>query len=126
MKYQILFSGKNKKNNISNLSSAELAKRVVKVNQLNMIVFFQYRKTKVYTVLDACFLHLLTPVHVPGPIRAICFPHNCLVSFSKQPLKLCNFAHNCLTKSTIKAFAKDHRKRQTSGTKLQTYIHIDP
>ena len=30
MKYQILFSGKNKKN-ITNLLSAELAKRVVKV-----------------------------------------------------------------------------------------------
>ena len=32
MKCQILFSGKNKKN-IINLSSAELAKRVVKVNK---------------------------------------------------------------------------------------------
>ena len=32
MKYQILFSGKNKKNAIS-LSSAELAQRVVKVNE---------------------------------------------------------------------------------------------
>ena len=31
MKYQILFSGKNKKN-IINLSSTELAKRAVKVN----------------------------------------------------------------------------------------------
>ena len=29
MKYQILFSGKNKKNKIINLSSAELAQRVV-------------------------------------------------------------------------------------------------
>ena len=31
MKYQILFSGKNKKN-IVNLSSAKLAKRVIKVS----------------------------------------------------------------------------------------------
>ena len=31
MKYQILFSGENKKNKITNLSSAELAQRVVKV-----------------------------------------------------------------------------------------------
>ena len=34
MKCQILFSGKNKKNNII-LSSAENAQRVVKVNSLN-------------------------------------------------------------------------------------------
>ena len=33
MKYQILFSGKNKKNNII-LSSAENAQRVVKVKEL--------------------------------------------------------------------------------------------
>ena len=39
MKCQILFSGKNKKNNII-LSSAENAQRVVKVN--NIIVYFQY------------------------------------------------------------------------------------
>ena len=32
MKCQILFSGKNKKNNIINLSSAEYAQRVGKVN----------------------------------------------------------------------------------------------
>ena len=31
MKCQILFSGKNKKKNMTNLSSAELAQRVVKV-----------------------------------------------------------------------------------------------
>ena len=37
MKYQNLFSGKNKKN-ITNLSSAELAKRVVKVNMCIVII----------------------------------------------------------------------------------------
>ena len=36
MKYQILFSGKNKKN-IMSLLSAELAQRVMKVNQCNMV-----------------------------------------------------------------------------------------
>ena len=53
MKCQILFSGKNKKqtNNIINLSSAELAKRVVKVKAVRDIfpksgrtTFFLYVK----------------------------------------------------------------------------------
>ena len=39
MKCQILFSGKNKKN-IINLSSAENAQRVVKVNQKYGYLFF--------------------------------------------------------------------------------------
>ena len=37
MKCQIMFSGKNKKN-ITNLLSAELAKRVVKIKMLSKIV----------------------------------------------------------------------------------------
>ena len=39
MKCQILFSGKNKKNNII-LSSAENAQRVVKVKKITITIFF--------------------------------------------------------------------------------------
>ena len=42
MKCQILFSRKNKKN-ISNLSSAELAKRVVKVKSVHLASFPKYQ-----------------------------------------------------------------------------------
>ena len=41
MKSQILFSGKNKKN-ITNLSSAELAKSVVKVKSSEYLGYDQY------------------------------------------------------------------------------------
>ena len=44
MKCQILFSGKNKKNNII-LSSAENAQRVVKVNAMMMIWCFTFLST---------------------------------------------------------------------------------
>ena len=38
MNCQNLFSGKNKKNNITNLSSAELAQRAVKVKKYKCVV----------------------------------------------------------------------------------------
>ena len=44
-RYQILFSGKNKKN-IINLSSAELAKRVVKVKSYLLILKLRLLKAK--------------------------------------------------------------------------------
>ena len=48
MKCLILFSGKNKKN-ITNLSSAELAYRVVKVNKTTMATI---QLVKVYTLVN--------------------------------------------------------------------------
>ena len=41
MKFQILFSGKNKKNNI-NLSSAELAQRMVKIKNTCMDSYYLF------------------------------------------------------------------------------------
>ena len=49
MKCQILFSGKNKKN-ITNLSSAELAKREVKVSYTKKYQYFSFLSIKMYVV----------------------------------------------------------------------------
>ena len=56
MKYQILFSGKNKKNIIS-LSSAELAKCVVKVNNIKDVILL----TNIYFTNITCLISTSKP-----------------------------------------------------------------
>ena len=68
MKCQILFSGKNKKNNII-LSSAENAQRVVKVNTFFILSFkirFMFHSNQLYSIwldknLTLLFFTLLVP-----------------------------------------------------------------
>ena len=56
MKCQILFSGKNKKI-ITNLSSAELAQRVVKVKAINVVDFRHFCKGENFCDFLLAFLH---------------------------------------------------------------------
>ena len=66
MKCQILFSGKNKKN-ITNLSSAELAKREVKVSYTKSINIFHFclSKCMLWNLLESLQKVIPVPWYVP-------------------------------------------------------------
>ena len=73
MKYQNLFSGKNKKN-ITNLSSAELAKRVVKVKKRDQNpTFFIYLEIIHFTNLTRLLAPCnFTNYHIRPNYRTVC------------------------------------------------------